>query len=122
MATSPVNTYTYAQVQPARPNPKAITESVALAPSLTLAKYAAYNNANSNGTEVARMILMYAVTTDASGNVVDEQGNTSPTAVAYISGVFNLDDITGLDAAGVADLCARFINGGIGTASSIFVF
>lgn len=118
-----VHTFTGNCVQPAMNPDLARTVSVKLGNSLTLAagtvlgrkasdnKWYAYNNANSDGTEVARGILQYPVATDANGlhfigatSAVSEHGQSELTAPAYISGAFNVADLTGLDAAGVADL------------------
>lgn len=134
MPTSPVSTYTYDRLQvasPAFPHP---TEAFKLAPSLTLAKgtvlgqitasglYKAYASGNADGSQKARVILQYAVTTDAGGNATDDIGGISPTAAAYMAGCFNYSDLTGFDAQAATDLGARFINGAVGTANSILVF
>lgn len=118
-----VHTFTGNCVQPAMNPDLARTVSVKFGNSLTLAagtvvgrkasdnKFYAYNNANADGTEVARGILQYPIVTDASGNAyigataaVGEHGQTELTAPIYISGAFNVADLTGLDAAGLADL------------------
>ena len=57
-------------------------------------KYAAYDNGHSDGTEVARAILPFAV--DATSADVD--------TTAYFHGEFNEDALTGIDDAGVLDL------------------
>jgi hypothetical protein len=80
--------------------------------------YAAYNDANANGTQAAKSILPYAVATDASGRVTyggATGGNylnaaTEPHATAYFSGYFRTTDLVGLDAAAVADL-GRLVSG-----------
>lgn len=134
MPTSPVNTYTYDRAQPAISSLPHPTEAFKLAPNLVLAKgtvlgqitasglYKAYASANVDGSQKARVILQYACTTDASGNVTDDIGGVSPTASAYIAGAFNISDLTGFDAQAATDLGARFINGAVGTANSILVF
>src|SRR5438270_679742 len=119
MSTTPVNTYTYDRLQvasPAFPHP---TEAFKLAPSLTLAKgtvlgqitasglYKAYASGNADGSQTARVILQYAVTTDASGNVTDDIGGISPTAAAYEGGCFDWSDLTGFDANAATNLGAR---------------
>lgn len=114
--------YTHIRQEPAAPRPPA-AETVVPMTAGTYAKgtvlglvtatgkYAAYNNANSDGTEVARCILQYACIVDANGNVAlgavssgDEQGAKLPAAPVWIAGPFRTAELTGLDAAGVADL------------------
>jgi hypothetical protein len=68
---------------------------------------AAYNNANADGSEVAKGIAAYDFTTDGSGVVTlggGEQGEKQQTAPVFMSGYFRTSELTGLDAAGVADL------------------
>lgn len=75
--------------------------------------YAAYATGAADGTETARCILQYAVTTDASGNVTleGELGVTRKTAPVWIAGFFATEDLTGLDAAGVVDLAGSVVVG-----------
>lgn len=80
-------------------------------------RYAAYANANSNGTEVARCVLAVECVVDADGNVTfgdatagDEHGAEHATAPVFIGGYFRTTDLTGLDAAGVTDL-GRIVKG-----------
>lgn len=68
--------------------------------------FAAYDDAASDGRDVARGLLWQATQTDPAGNVVGEFGSrtgliTAPVAVA---GEFMCSDLTGLDANAVADL------------------
>jgi hypothetical protein len=70
-----------------------------------------YDNAASNGLEVARCINAYEVTTDSGGNVTfgpvaveAYNGEVFPDAPAYVSGYFDTKELYGLDAAAVADL------------------
>jgi hypothetical protein len=104
-------------------------EAVPFGASLTIAKgtivarkasdnkWYAYNDAGSGGLEVARGIAMYSIVTDSSGNVfygtsaVSEQGAFDLTAPIYVSGDFNVADLTGLDANGLADLGGHLIYG-----------
>jgi hypothetical protein len=60
-------------------------------------KYAAYNNSNSDGTEVARGVLRQDVDTSDG----ERQGNL------VVSGILKLDQITGSDANALTDLNAR---------------
>jgi hypothetical protein len=124
-----VHTFTSDKLEPYMNPDLARTIAVKIAPSTTLVKgtvlgritasnlWAAYNNANSNGTETARAILQYDVVTDAGGlhyyggQAASEQGQGEPTVPAYIKGDFFGADLTGLDAAGLADFFARLIFG-----------
>lgn len=75
--------------------------------------YEEYDDAAVDGTAVAKSILQYACSTDASGNVTfagGELGETYKSAPAYVAGFFSCADLTGLDAAGVADL-GRLVDG-----------
>lgn len=72
--------------------------------------YAAYSDGASDGTQVARAILVHTIRTDGFGRVIygdqttSEHGGTDSTAPVYIGGYFNTADLTGLDAAAVTDL------------------
>jgi hypothetical protein len=75
--------------------------------------WSAYNNANVDGTEVAKRILQYTVTVDASGNHSfgpNQWGTAAKSVPAFYKGTFKTSELTGLDAAGVADL-GRLISG-----------
>jgi Bacteriophage lambda head decoration protein D len=98
----------------------AIQIHVRLAASLTLARgtvlgeltatpgtFKPYANANADGSETAKAILAYDVTTDASQNVTlggGEHGETQPSAPVFIKGYFRTTELTGLDAPAVTDL------------------
>ena len=82
--------------------------------------YAAYNNANANGTETATGILIYDINVDANGNVTftttagqvgDLNGHTSQSAPVYTAGTFRTTDLVGLDAPALDDLRARLVTG-----------
>lgn len=75
-------------------------------------RYAAYNDANTDGTQRAEGVLKYSVVTDASGNITNasEWGLTTYTQM-YEQGDFLAADLTGLDAAAVADLEATYKSG-----------
>lgn len=110
--------YTGVKLEPFMDPQGAVSESVPFGASLTVArgtvvavktsdkKWYAYVDANSDGTEVARGIAMYDFTTDGSGNVTigNDQTVTYNTAPIYLAGTFRTTELTGLDAAGVADL------------------
>lgn len=108
------------------------TRAVEMAPNLTVpkgtllgkimasGKYAAYNDANSNGTEVADVWARYSFVTDADGRVhygvdVPTTGaNSYPEATAevYFTGIFLPADLVGLNAAAKVDLNSRDMAGG----------
>jgi hypothetical protein len=73
-------------------------------------KYYAYNNANANGTEVARGVLRRAVDTGAAG-ADDQQGNI------VVSGILKNNLVVGADAAALTDLGAT-----VDTVQNIFKF
>lgn len=100
-----------------------ITASLTLAKGTVLGKvtatgkYSAYNDALSTGVEVARLILQYSITTDASSNVTidGEFGATRLTAPVYTQGDFRSEDLVGMDAAALADLQGRIVTGDLTT-------
>ena len=70
-----------------------------------------YNDAATDGREVARAIATYTFRTDNFGRVVFGQAGTSPehgiyhqTAPAWFKGRFRTTDLTGLDANAIVDL------------------
>lgn len=79
-------------------------------------KYKAYANANSDGSEVAKLILRYAIVV-ASGVItgLGSQGEASLSAPAFVGGFFRSEDLTGLDAAGLADFGGRIVYGDLTT-------
>jgi hypothetical protein len=103
--------------------------NVKLAPSLTLARgtilgelsgasagtYAAYSSAATNGAQTPKLILAYEVTTDASNKVTigpaNDQGLTYDYALAYGSGTFKTEELTGLDANAVDEMNATLLRG-----------
>lgn len=69
-------------------------------------KFAAYNDNNSDGTQTARSILAYDVVSDGTNHTIGagtEWAQAYPTAPVYIGGYFRCEELTGLDANGVAD-------------------
>lgn len=81
-------------------------------------EWRAYDDTASDGTNVMKGVLQYAVVVDTFGfHTVgggEWNGGRELSAPIYISGYFRCTDLTGLDAAGVTD-CGRFIVGAIGT-------
>lgn len=74
--------------------------------------FAAYNDANSDGTQTAKAILPYACVTDSMGNIsIGAQsgggatwGETYRSISVYFGGSFDTSKLVGLDANGVTDL------------------
>jgi hypothetical protein len=64
-------------------------------------QYDPYDNAKSNGTETAKVILGEAVPASTEALV----------ATAYIKGIFYEDKLQGLDAGALVDLFARAVDG-----------
>jgi hypothetical protein len=116
---------------------KAQRMNVALGNSLTLAQgtvlgevtatpgvYKAYASGNADGTQVAKCVLEYACTTDASGNITldGEFGLTVKTVSAFLpnSGVaFSIADLTGLDATALTALGGSIAQGALGGTGTV---
>jgi hypothetical protein len=88
-------------------------------PGISAGTYAPYVDGASNGTQVARVILAYSCVADEVGAItlVGEHGQTHLNAPVYVGGgaIFRTQDLTGLDAAGVADMGAVVIHGDLTT-------
>lgn len=85
--------------------------------------YGPYASGNSDGTEVPRLILQYACSTDASKNVTlfsSEFGVTRKEAPAYRGGAFKTAELTGLDANAVTKLAGKLVEGTV--SAGIFSF
>lgn len=83
-------------------------------------KFAPYATGAADGSEQARALMMYDGITDASGNftptttaaqVGNDVGSTMLTVPVYMGGMFKTEDLTGLDAAAVADLSGLLVAG-----------
>lgn len=127
--SDPIYIYTEALLEPALPGETRILQGQFL-PNLTVpagqvlgqvstdgatkGKWGLYADANTDGTQTAKGIARRAFKTDASGNVIlgdaAEYGVTHLTAEIHTKGVFATKDLTGLDAAAIADL-GRLISG-----------
>jgi hypothetical protein len=126
-----LNTYSFDQLEPKESPELSVRDAVKMGASLTLAKgtllgkrtsdnkHYAYNDALTDGTNVATCILLCAIKTDASGNVYFGDSATAaidnlPHAEApvYIAGIFDTDDLTGYDANGKTDLGGHFTPAG----------
>ena len=118
-----IDTITVAKLDPYRNPELAKTEAFQFAPNLNVVKGTVcgfvtashltkpYANANSDGSELAAVLAQYSFTTDAQGKVTFA-GETikRDTAPCYTRGDFLVSELTGLDAAGIADL-GRVENG-----------
>lgn len=111
-----------------------LTMAARFGPSLTIArgtvmgkktsdgKLYAYNDAQTDGTQTAVALSMYDVKTDSSGNHYLSTSDASPTSInpplanvpVWIAGVFDTAQMTGWDAAALADFKGRTY-GGIAT-------
>lgn len=126
-----IETFSGVSLEPITNPEEAKTEAIVLGASLTLArgtvlgkrtsnnKHYAYNDSLTDGTETATCILKHDVKTDASGNVyygdsaVPSAVNLPhATAVAYIAGTFNTSELTGYNAAALADFQGRLTSTG----------
>lgn len=122
-------TVTFAGTLAGRNVPMLLTVSVALtggsSPAIAVTEttpgkpakgyWAAYNDSNSDGTEVARAILKEAAVTNPDGSIKSLNGTITGGgplhASAYTSGTFLGSDLTGLDANGLADMKGTVIAG-----------
>lgn len=83
--------------------------------------YRAYDDSQSDGTNIAKGVLVYPTTVTPDGR---HYTGTDPTGLAtwcssfFISGWFRTADLVGLDAAGVADL-GRIVEGAVGSLTSV---
>lgn len=92
----------------------------------TLGTYAAYSPTATDGSQIARGFLAYDCATDASGNIslasvagAAEFGATQKDVSMYVSGMFLVSELTGLDTKAVSDLQSRLVNGYIGSTVAI---
>lgn len=126
-----LSTFAGAKLEPKSFPEDARVDAIRLGVSLTLAKgtvlgkrtsnnlHYAYNDALTDGTNVATCILQYDVVTDANGKhylgtnaVASEFNLPQMDTTAYVAGVFDTDDLTGYNAAAAADLHARVLPSG----------
>lgn len=80
--------------------------------------YNTYASGNSDGSQVARAILVEACTTNPDGTIATlsaVSGQGWLTATAFVSGTFRGSDLTGLDSGGLGNLNGRVIAGIPGT-------
>lgn len=89
--------------------------------------FAAYADANADGTGVCKGFLQYACVADGSGNITigtvaagNDFAQTQKGAPAYFGGAFRTSELVGFDAAALADLNGHLVNGTV--ASGIVEF
>lgn len=127
MPTTAAFTYTMAdRLDPYYEGNEAPVINVNLVATQTLAKgtvmgeitatpgsFKAYASGNGDGSQVPKGILQYACTVDGSGNVTiaNEQGLTQKAVPMYIGGIFNIAELTGLDANAVSVLNGNIVMG-----------
>jgi hypothetical protein len=127
MPTAPINTYGAQPITPFYNANGALMIEAAFGASLTLAKgtvigeltatpgeFKAYATGNADGSETAKAILPWDITTDGSKNITiggGEFGVTYKTIPVYVSGYFKTTELTGLDAAGMADFAGHLVSG-----------
>jgi len=133
MPTTAQHTWSGKKLEPFQFPHLARTIAVKLPANVTLARgtilgevtatpgtFAAYANANANGTQDAKAILAFDVSTDASGNITfgttaggagGEWGEKEVSVPAYVAGYFRTTELVGLDAAGLADMSGNVIQG-----------
>lgn len=128
--TTQLTSYDNDRLQPALWPEEAKTDAVAFGANLTIAKgtvlamdsadgkFYAYTDAGSYA--VALGLAMYDFVTDADGNcyingaaaAASLQNPPLLTLPMFVRGVFNPDDLTGLDANAVADFKGRYLHNG----------
>lgn len=138
MPTAATTTFTEDCIDPVYPDVPAPMQNVKLSDgtyakgtvlgelTATPGTFAAYADANVDGTGVAKAILKYAVVV-ASGLVTigtasggGPFGQTKTHAPVYFGGAFRTSELTGFDAAALADLNGHLANGSV--SSGILVF
>lgn len=84
--------------------------------------YAAYADANSDGTGVMRGLCEFSFTVDSNGFVLFSDGtpSNSKTQTIYVGGTFTTADTSGVDANGLADVNGKIVTGNL--TSGVFSF
>lgn len=121
------NTNTVAKIEPFLYPEDARSMPIRLAVSTTFLKgtilgevtatglFDAYASGGAGGLAVAKAILPFTVTTDASGNIffgtaaVSRDGQSSKTVPAWFAGIFKVSELVGYDATALSTLGARLI-------------
>jgi hypothetical protein len=132
MPTAPTTRFTNLKLEPLYNPTQAAQFNVALPPSVSYlhgtvlgeiaaepGTFTAYASANTDGSQLARVVLVYDVSTDANGNVTftntegqvgDEFGGVERAAPVYFAGTFATQDLVGLDADAAGSL-GRLVQG-----------
>jgi hypothetical protein len=127
-----ISYYSNNRLQPIYYPETALTLSVAIAPSETIAQgtilgeltaspgvYGPYASGHTDGTQTAKVIAEYSMNTDAEGNITFSStegtfggpyGETYTTAPVFYKGTFATGDLVGLDSTAVSAL-GRLIQG-----------
>lgn len=133
MPTAAITTYSNKKLEPFYNPDLARDIAVRLPANATLARgtvlgevtatpgtFAAYATGNSDGTETAKAILVFDCKTDANGLIThgdvstgEEVGAKRVSTPAYVAGYFKTTELTGLDAAGLADMAGNVIHGSV---------
>lgn len=84
---------------------------------------AAYNDANSDGTQTAKCVLMRRTRTDLAGRILDERPGAAEkhSAAVYTKGYFRCSDLTSLDDNAVTDL-GKLVNANARTQTGAVLF
>ena len=131
MSVIDLETYSNDSLQPQRRPSDARTQAINLGPNLTVpkgrllgkktsdGKFYLYNDANSDGTEVAKCINKTACKTDADGNVYYSDSAVASsinipfqTTQVYVAGTFKISELVGYDAAALADFNGKLDEAG----------
>lgn len=131
MPTTATNTYVDNKLVPSRHPEEALQERFQLTVSTTITKGQAlailaatgklgiYADAGAGGLGVFRGLAPYGAVADASGNITIQGGNvegtTEDTIPLWISGYFFSADVTGVDAAALADVGGHLVWGDLTT-------
>jgi len=135
MPTTPFQTYSLTRLDPVYDSVVQSSEiNVNLAASTTYARgqvlgeitatpgtYKPYASANTDGSQVAKLLLRYPCTTDALGNITStgELGVTDKSIDAFKRGEFRIEELVGLDANAVTNLGGHIVAGAVGGTGAI---
>lgn len=136
MPVAPFQTYSLSRLDPVYSPDKAREISVNLAPSTTYAKgqvlaeltatpgtYGVYVAGGAGGLGTPKAILRYACTTDAAGNITStgDLGVTEKNLDVFYCGAFRIEEVVGLDAAGLTAMGGHVMQGVLG-GTGVFIF
>lgn len=139
MPTSAVWTFSRSKLMPLYGETSAKRMNIALIASTTFAQgtilgevtatpgtYKAYASGNVDGSQVAKCILEYGCSTDASGNITidGEWAATYKSVSAFLPNQglsYSLGDLTGLDATALTALGGSLAQGSIGGSGTVVI-